>query len=121
MTVLERLIAWSSSDQATLLVAGALGGIVRWATLRQNWREGVMAMAVGAICSLYLGPVMLPIVVATIGPLTPGGDLQGLASFLVGVAGISLTGFLIDVFDAKFLKSKKKKETEETSNDDRAT
>ncbi len=118
MGFIERLGVWIESDDAQLLLAGALGGIVRWATLQHSWREGMVAMAVGAICALYLGPIMLPLVVSIIGPLSPGGNLQGLASFLVGVAGISFAGFLIDIFDAKFIKSKKEQKDAKDKVDD---
>lgn len=100
------MIEWLSSDQAGLVIAGVLGGIVRWLTLRHSWQEGILTMIVGGICASYLGPLMLPLVTATIGPIAEGADLAGLSAFLVGIAGISLAGFLIDVFDARFLKGK---------------
>lgn len=88
---------WVSTDTAKLMLAGAAGGIVRWVTLRQSWREGTASVIVGALCALYLGPIVQPLLDPLIGPIAPGGDVAGFSSFVVGLGGISLAGMLIDV------------------------
>ena len=50
-----------STDAAKAVAAGAAGGIVRWVTLRQNWKEGVSSIVVGGLCALYLGPIVTPL------------------------------------------------------------
>lgn len=87
-----------AGDASTAVLAGALGGLVRWITLRSNWREGAGAILVGAICAMYLGPLVEPILEPVVGAITPGGDADGFSSFIVGLGGISITGFIIDVF-----------------------
>ena len=42
---------WTEPGKAAL--AGALGGIVRWVTLREHWRDGVLSLLVGSICAVY--------------------------------------------------------------------
>lgn len=37
------------SDKFQLLVAGALGGVVRWMTLSDHWTDGLILMVVGAL------------------------------------------------------------------------
>ncbi len=70
-------------------------------TLRNNWREGAAAIVVGSICANYLGPLVSPIMEPVLGKLNPDGDPTGLSAFIVGLAGISLSGFVIDMFKAR--------------------
>jgi hypothetical protein len=92
---------WIYGDTATTALAGAAGGVVRWLTLRHDWREGLMAIVVGAICALYLGPVIEPLLEPIIGKIAPQGDASGFSSFMTGLAGISLTGLLLDVINIR--------------------
>ncbi len=43
-------------------------------TLREHWRDGILSLLVGAICAVYLGPLVAPILEPVIGNLAPGGD-----------------------------------------------
>lgn len=94
-------IAWLTGEGGRAAIAGALGGIVRWATLRDNWREGVLSLIVGSICAMYLGPVVAPILEPVIGKLAPGGESAGFSYFAVGLGGLSISGLLIDIFRAR--------------------
>jgi len=95
------VIEWMFSPDGQAAVAGALGGLVRWMTLRDHWTEGVAALIVGAICAMYLGPLIEPILTPTIGRIAPDRDADGFAAFVVGLGGISLAGFLIDLIRAR--------------------
>jgi hypothetical protein len=94
-----------------LLVAGALGGLVRWITLRDNWKDGLASVLVGTICALYPSPLTLPM----LSPLLANVGIQpestnGLSGFLTGIAGIAMSGLIIDFLKirAKVLKGKAK-------------
>ncbi len=93
-------------DGGKALLAGAAGGIVRWVTLRSNWKEGIGAILVGALCALYLGPIAQPILEPVIGKIAPNGDATGFAAFFVGLGGISLSGLLIDIIAARLPKGR---------------
>lgn len=95
------LIEWLFSDSGKGAVAGALGGLVRWITLRDHWTDGVLSVVVGAICALYLGPLVAPILNPVIGKIAPASDGTGFSAFVVGLGGISLSGFLIDLIRAR--------------------
>lgn len=86
------------AEAAKLALAGGAGGLVRWATLRSKWIDGVSGMLVGVLSSLYLSPVVEPLVSPTLGKLAPSSNPEGFAGFMVGLGGITLTGFLIDIF-----------------------
>lgn len=101
MTDRETIINWVATEPGKAIIAGGLGGVVRWLTLRPTVKEGVITIVVGGICALYLGPIALPIVEGTLGKVVPGGDMAGLTSFLVGMGGISLAGMVLDVFDRR--------------------
>jgi len=95
------IFSWIGSEPGKAALAGALGGIVRWITLKPSWREGAGTLLVGAICAVYLGPIALPIIESTVGKIVPGGDMAGLSSFLVGIGGISLSGLVLDIFERR--------------------
>lgn len=92
---------WVGSDIGKAAVAGALGGIVRWITLRERPADAAGSLIVGSICAVYLGPLVEPILKPVIGAIAPQGDPAGFASFVVGLGGISLASFVIDVFRAR--------------------
>lgn len=87
---------WLTSDVGKAVIAGALGGLVRWVTLKENKRDGLASLIVGAICALYIGPLAEPLLTPLIGSISPGNDAAGFSSFVVGLGGISLAGFLLD-------------------------
>ena len=95
------LIAWLFSEQGRAAIAGAAGGIVRWVTLREHWKDGSLSLLVGAICAIYLGPLVAPMLEPVIGKIAPQSDGAGFSSFVVGLGGISLSGFLIDLIRAR--------------------
>jgi hypothetical protein len=92
--------AWLASEPGKAALAGAAGGLVRWITLRDNWREGVPGIAVGAVCALYLGPLAEPLLRPFVGALAPSSDPAGFAAFVVGMGGIGITAGVIDVMQA---------------------
>lgn len=100
------LWSWIMTDQAKTALAGAAGGIVRWVTLRERWQDGVASLIVGALCALYVGPFVNPLIKPMIGDLAPNGDSNGFASFIVGLGGISIAGLLIDLIRARTSQAK---------------
>lgn len=96
------IFTWFTSEPGRAATAGALGGLVRWLTLRSNWREGVPTLVVGAICANYLGPIALSIIETWLGhPLAPESTLDNLMPFLTGVGGMTLSGIVLDIFEKR--------------------
>jgi hypothetical protein len=94
--------SWLFSPAAKLALAGALGGVVRWLTLKQPPLDGLISVIVGAICAVYLGPSIMPILRPVI-DLT-GVDAEsaiGLGGFLIGIGGILVSGFFIDLWQLR--------------------
>ncbi len=87
-----------ATDTAKAALAGALGGLVRWVTLRDDWREGAASLIVGTICAVYLGPLAIPMMEPSVGKIMPPDDVDRFTSFIVGLGGISLASFVIGVF-----------------------
>lgn len=111
---LGAMIAFFSSDQLQLMVAGLLGGLVRWATLKEPWRQGLMSLVVGTVCARYLGPLSVPILEPIVGKLTADPQATiGLSGFVIGVGGIAVSGFVLDIWNAK--RRQVKRDEEETS------
>lgn len=90
--------AWLKTDLGQAALAGAIGGAIRWITLRERPRDGLVSLLVGSVCAVYAGPLVEPFLSSSVGPITPGGDASSFAAFIVGIGGISLTGAVIDVF-----------------------
>ncbi len=84
------------TDAAIAALAGAAGGLVRWLTLRETWRDGVASLLVGTVCAVYLGPIAEPMLRPVLGALAPNHNPAGFSSFVVGLGGIGLSGFVID-------------------------
>lgn len=93
---------WLFSPMAKLAIAGALGGVVRWLTLKQPPLDGAISVIVGAICALYVGPAIHPLLrpVVDFAGVDPDA-VQGLGGFLVGIGGILVSGFLIDIWQLR--------------------
>ena len=93
--------------ESQLVLAGALGGLVRWLTLKDNWRDGAISVVVGAICSAYVSPLALPALTPFLGNIgiLPESAI-GLSGFVTGVGGITLSGFVIDIWRARRRQAK---------------
>lgn len=91
-----------NGDKANLLLAGALGGVVRWMTLRDHWSDGLISIFVGAICALYLSPLAIPALTPVLGNLSIAPESTiGVSGFLVGIGGITASGFVLDLWRAR--------------------
>lgn len=84
-------------EQTAAAISGAAGGAVRWMTVRQGWRDGLISVVVGSICSIYLSPLVEPMIDASLGKVIASeAKRAGLAGFIIGVGGILVSGFIID-------------------------
>lgn len=85
------------SEHLPALTAGAAGGLVRWLSLKESVRDGVISIIVGAVTSYYAGPlasaVFDPVLKNIILDETKRNNLSG---FLVGCGGILVVGYVID-------------------------
>ncbi|MGV8987831.1 MAG: hypothetical protein ACOH2H_16275 [Cypionkella sp.] len=82
-------------DAGKTALAGGLGGLVRWITLREDWRDGLATIVVGVICALYLAPLVQPILQPILERAAPGGDTASFSGFIMGMGGISVSGFIL--------------------------
>ena len=101
-------INWLFSPIVKLAVAGALGGLVRWATLKLPPLDGVVSVVVGSICAVYVGPAIQPILRPIVDFAGIDAEsMQNLGGFLVGIGGILVSGLILDFWQArrKLLKS----------------
>ena len=96
--------AWLASDPGKAAMAGAAGGLVRWITLRDNWKEGVPALIVGALCAVYLAPFLTPVIAPPFEAINPDADVGALAAFLCGLGGIGIAGFVIDLITSRLTR-----------------
>jgi hypothetical protein len=89
-------------EHGAIAVAGAAGGIVRWLTLRESWRDGLISVTIGAVCAVYIEPIALPALEPVLGRVIANpSKLSNLSAFLVGIGGIAVSGFVIDLWTAR--------------------
>lgn len=94
---LSTIIDWLLGDRGSTVLAGALGGVVRWITLKESWKEGASSIIVGGIGSLYLTPLVNPAMSSIIGSfVVDEANRLTFSGFIVGLGGIAFTGFVID-------------------------
>ena len=89
---------WIASIKGEAAVAGAAGGIVRWATLREDRKTGAASLIVGMLCAVYLsdtGEAAIEAAFKTFG-LAKSVD-KGASGFIVGIGGVTISGFVLDV------------------------
>lgn len=99
-------LTWMATPETRAAVAGAAGGVVRWITLREKPRVGITSIIVGAICSIYLQPLVVPLLEPVV-KFAPDANVAGFAGFVVGLAGTTVSGLLIDFFRLRRAEIKK--------------
>lgn len=105
---MEAFLTWLRSDWPQAAIAGALGGVVRWMTLREHWTDGLISVVVGAICAVYLSPLAYPIIDVVLRNIV--ADMAARASisaFMVGIGGIGVVGFVMDLWRAQRKRGRK--------------
>lgn len=100
-------------EKAQVILAGAAGGVVRWLTLRQNWKDGMVAIIVGAICATYISPLAFPILDPMLKVVISDFVQRAtFAGFIVGLGGIGLAGFILDTISSFRRERKNEKDSE---------
>ena len=81
--------------KASPLIAGAMGGLIRWFAKRQSIKQGLISIGTGAICAIYLSPLVLPLLEPVVGKIDPDGA-ETFAAFVVGLGGLQVVEFLME-------------------------
>lgn len=92
MTIGEMIQSYG--DRIVSLFAGGAGGLVRWLTIGRPRRKGdlwVMVL-VGVISAFFLGRTVDGAIVDIAGVRA----LDGVGSFLTGLVGMGIAGFIVD-------------------------
>lgn len=91
-----------SAHKLQLILAGIAGGLVRWLTLKEPWPALLPSVIVGALVSVYLGPTVSATMAPVLAFVMPdGANEASLGGFLAGIAGLTLSGFVIDFWNAR--------------------
>lgn len=89
-------------ETGAVLAAGLLGGAVRWATMRSDWKSGLIGIFVGGVSAIYLSPLVKPLLGPLVGLITDDpSQSANFSGFVVGIGGITITGFLMDYIAAR--------------------
>lgn len=95
-------------SEIKVVVAGALGGVVRWRALHESPIQGISSVIIGAISAIYLGPIIVPFFQLFISNfIVDPVSQQTFAGFVIGLTGTTLVGFVIDVVKGAIRKGKK--------------
>ena len=103
-------IIWLFGEKGQLLIAGALGGVVRWLSLRECWKDGLVSIVIGGICSLYLGFLAILVLEPIIGRIVIDPvSRAGFSGFVIGIGGIAVSGLVLDAWHARSEDIRRKK------------
>lgn len=95
-------VNWLGGGKGQLLIGGAVGGLVRWLTLRSSLTDGLVSIIVGGLCAVYLSPLAQPAVNVILGGVVLDSDARiSLTAFVLGIGGISVSGAVMDYWNAK--------------------
>ncbi len=83
-----------------LIIAGSLGGVIRWLSLRSDWRAGGGHIIAGAIAGTYLSGFVF----ALLRPLADLSIIQAADAQLLGAHIGGVVGINIYTIPADFLK-----------------
>lgn len=85
-----------------MVLAGALGGVIRWWSAKDGWRVGLGNVVAGAITGTYLGPAFF-LAIKPVADLTgmETADARLLGAHLSGVLGVTLYAFFADLVTAR--------------------
>lgn len=96
------IIAWLAGESGRVLVAGGLGGLLRWSfDERRRIRDGVINVITGAICAKYLGAFVLALLAGVAPSIRDHPDAPLTAGFSAGLVGMSLAKILIAIVEAR--------------------
>lgn len=94
---MEPIAAFVSVPGVQLVIGGGMGGIARWLFLQTSWRQGLIAIILGAILGYYVSPQFEPLMAGALAGFAADPEkLPAFAAFATGVGGIGIIGFIID-------------------------
>ena len=98
----------------SVVLAGMAGGAVRWHYKKEALWTGIGSVVVGGICAKFLGPVAVALFTGATGAsITDQSGTMG--AFLMGLGGIAVLGFILDIFEGRMIKPKDKEQKDDTS------
>lgn len=95
---IDRAVDVVASHPFQILLAGLIGGVLRWLTTEKGWRGGLASIFSGLAAAWYLGPPTAALVsdVFAVSPDNP--QLVAGVAFVVGIGGISIIALIVSVF-----------------------
>lgn len=112
------VLAFLFGEKGQVALAGAAGGLVRWLTLRPRWSDGIITVVVGSITAIYLHPLAEPLVNSILGNVVvEEASRSAFSGFVIGLGGVGLAGWVMDVIAAKMRRKREKEEDDDDEQD----
>lgn len=100
-------------NSGPVIVAGGFGGVMRWALLRPKAWDGIINIGVGGVLAYYGTPVAVPALAKLFITFTAElPNIEQITGFTLGVVGIGIIGWIIEVATGWMKKYKAKSEGE---------
>jgi hypothetical protein len=94
---IERTFEFFTSMPGQILMAGLVGGILRWLTTEKTWKGGVASLLAGLASAWYIAPPLAAYLAADL-PVGPKNvELVAVCAFFAGVGGISLVALIVNI------------------------
>lgn len=105
--------AWVAGEGGRAIVAGGAGGFARWLNSdTRRIRDGVVAVAGGAMAANYLWPLILIVVGFPLGGLDETPNNIAMAAFIAGALGMSFVKIITAMVEARMTGPKAGDENE---------
>lgn len=99
----------TTAEMVQLIIAGAVGGMVRSLYFREDWKGYVINCLAGAAVARYLGPEGPAVMGLFLGNFVDATALQNrteLVGFLLGAGGVAVVGWFYDLVETRLRKAR---------------
>ena len=78
----------------------------------RRWTDGLIQVFVGGVCAYYLSPIAIPALTPVLGNIVATSEqLERLSGFVIGLGGVSVSGFVTDLWTQRRALLDARKET----------
>jgi len=106
-------VAWVAGEGGRAVVAGGAGGFARWMNSEpRRIRDGVIAVAGGAMAANYLWPLILVVIGFPLGGLDETPNNIAMSAFIAGALGMSFVKIITAMVEARVVRTGGRDENE---------
>lgn len=96
--IIDRSLDWLSTAPGQILLAGLIGGIIRWLSPGSgDWRARLLSLVSGAATAWYLAPPVSLFIAGLLGASPDNVQIVAGVAFFLGIGGISIVALIVEL------------------------